>query len=59
MQLKKQESSSTLWGWVSLKKRIEALKYLMRNIEMSGMIQIVSKLKMAHMNIIEDSGSDY
>lgn len=26
---------------------------------MSGMIQIVSKLKDSHMNILEDAGSDY
>lgn len=34
----KRDSLNALLGWVNLKNRIEALKFLMRNIEMSGMI---------------------
>ncbi|EAS01339.2 cation channel family protein (macronuclear) [Tetrahymena thermophila SB210] len=46
------------FGWLNLKKRIDSLKYMVRRLELSSLLQIRSKLRNYHLMIIDDKSSN-
>ncbi|KAL4460912.1 hypothetical protein ABPG74_016384 [Tetrahymena malaccensis] len=54
----KKNESKNPFGWLNLKKRIDSLKYMVKRLELSSLLQIRAKLKSYHLMIIDDKSTN-
>ncbi|KAL4506831.1 hypothetical protein ABPG72_001252 [Tetrahymena utriculariae] len=55
--IQKKNENKNPFGWLNLKKRIDSLKYMVKRLELSSLLQIKAKLKSYHLMIIDDQST--
>jgi len=58
MKVSKKPEIKMANNWVGLKVRLESLRNLVKNLEMTGMLARFSKVQKTHLKLISDKGSD-